>query len=123
MDQPGVCAIKQGRYLIPPQCYLKMDVIGAVEVVGVREDTEPKITCQREKESLVDENAKIFDTILVGEAIEITRGKLEILKDRGRDTCGVFKSFFHFFSVGQTPHCPKFVEWCEDNFSITKGVI
>ena len=53
-----------------------MDVIGAVEVVGVRDDVEPEVTCRRAEESLVDENAKIFDTILVGEAIETTRGKL-----------------------------------------------
>ena len=66
-----------------------MDVIGEVEVVGVREDTEPEVTCWRVEESLVDENSEIFDTILVGEAIETARGKLEILKDRGRDTCSV----------------------------------
>ena len=71
----------------------------------------------------MDENAEIFDTILVGEAIEITRSKLENLKNRGGDTYGVFKSFFHFFSVGQTPHFLEFVEWCADNFSITEGVI
>ena len=59
----------------------------------------------------------------MGEAIETTRDKLKILKDRGGDTCGVFKSFFHFFSVGQTPHCPEFVEWCADNFSVTEEVI
>ena len=87
-----------------------MDVTGAVEVVGVRDDTEPMVTCRRSKESLVDENVKIFDTILVGESIETARGKLEILKDRGRDTCGVFRSFFHFFSIGPTPHFPEYVE-------------
>ena len=100
-----------------------MDVIGEVEVVGVRDDVEPEVTCQRVEESLVDENVEILDTILVGEAIETARGKLEILKDRGGDTCDVFKSFFHFFSVGQTPHFPKFVEWCADNLSIAEGVI
>ena len=67
--------------MIAPQCYLKMDVIGVLEVVGVRDDTEPKVTCRRAEESLIDENAEIFDTILVGEAIETARGKLEILKD------------------------------------------
>ena len=39
------------------------------------------------------------------------------------DTCGVFKSLFHFFSVNQTPQCPEFVEWCTENFSVTEGVI
>ena len=64
-----------------------------------------------------------FNTILVGESIETTRSKLENLKNRGGDTCGVFKYFFHFFSVGQTPHFPEFVEWCVDNFFVAKGVI
>ena len=100
-----------------------MDVIGEVEVVGVRDDVELEATGQRAEESLIDENVEIFDTILVGEAIETARGKLEILKDRGRDTCGVFKSFFHFFSIGQAPHFPEFVEWCAHNFSVTEGVI
>ena len=63
MDQPRDFATKQGRPLILSQCYLKMDVI---EVVGVRDDVEPKDTGQRVEESLVDENADIFDTILVG---------------------------------------------------------
>ena len=100
-----------------------MDVIGAVEVVGLRDDTEPEVTYRRAEESLVDKNAEIFDTILVGETIETTRGKLEVLKDQGSDTYGVFKSFFHFFSVSQTPNCPEFVEWCACNFSTTEGVI
>ena len=78
MDQPGDCDAEQGRPMIPSQCYLKMD---RIEVVGVRDDVEPEVTCQRAEESLVDENVNIFDTILVGEAIETSRGKLEILKD------------------------------------------
>ena len=92
-------------------------------MVGVRDDVEPEATGQRVEESLVDENVDIFDTILVGEAIETAKGKLEILKHLGEDTYGVFKSFFHFFSVGQTPHFPKCVEWCANNFSVTEGVI
>ena len=106
--------------MVPPQCYLKMDVI---EVVWVRDDVEPEAMGRRIEESPLDENIEIFDTILVGEAIETATGKLEALKNRGRDTCGVFKSFFHFFSVDQTPHCPEFVEWCANNFSVTEGII
>ena len=45
-------------------------------MVGVRDDVEPEVTCQREEEILVDENADIFDTILVGEAIETATSKL-----------------------------------------------
>ena len=73
MDQPGDCVAEQGRPLIPSHCYLKMDII---EVVGVRDDVEPKTTSRRAEESLVDENADIFDTILVGEAIETATSKL-----------------------------------------------
>ena len=100
-----------------------MDVIGAIKLVGVRDDIEPEVTCRRAKEILVDENVNIFDTILVGEAIETARGKLEALKNRGRDTYDVFKSLFHFFSVDQTPHCPEFVKWCANNLSVIEGVI
>ena len=67
---------KQGRPLMLPQCYLKMEKVGEVEVVDVRDNAEPEVPCQRVEESLVDENADIFDTILVGETIEATRGKL-----------------------------------------------
>ena len=81
-----------------------MDMVGEVEVVEVRDNAEPTVAFRRVEESLVDENVKIFDTIMVGEAIEAARGKLKILKEESRDTCGVFKSFFHFFSVDQTPH-------------------
>ena len=59
----------------------------------------------------------------MGETIETPRGKLEDRKNWGMDTCGVFKSFFHFFSVDPTPQCPEFVRWCTENFSATEGVI
>ena len=66
-----------------------------IEVVGVRDDVEPEAAGRRIEESLLDKNVEIFDTILVGEAIETARGKLEALKNIGRYTYGVFKSFFH----------------------------
>ena len=100
-----------------------MEKVGEVEVVDVRDNAEPEVASRRVEENLIDENAEIFDTILVGETIEALRGKLEVLKDQGSDTCGVFKSFFHFFFVDQTPHFPEFVKWCVDNFFVTKGVI
>ena len=120
MNQPKHCAAEQGRPLIPSQFYFKMD---RIESVGVRDDVEPETTSQMVEESLVDKNAEIFDTILVGEAIETSKDKLEYLKNRGGDTCGVFKSFFHFFSIGQTPHFPEFVKWCAYNFFSIEGVI
>ena len=58
-----------------------MEKVGEVEVVYVRDSAEPKVACQRAEESLMDENVKIFDTILVGETIEAARGKLEVLKN------------------------------------------
>ena len=66
-----------------------------IEVVWVRDDVDPEAMGRRIEESMLDEKIEIFDTILVGEAIETARGKLETLKKLGRDTCGVFKSFFH----------------------------
>ena len=58
-----------------------MEKVGEVEVVDVRDNAKPEVTCWRVEESLVDENADIFDTILVGATIEATRCKLEVLKD------------------------------------------
>ena len=72
---------------------------------------------------MLNVNYDVCDTILMGETIETTRGKLEDCKNRGMDTYGVFKSFFHFFFVSPTPQCPEFVEWCVDNFFVTEGVI
>ena len=74
-----------------------------MEVVGVRDDIKPEVSGQNTEEHLLDANSEVYDTILMGEAIETTRGKLEDRKNQGLDTCGVFKSFFHFFSVNQTP--------------------
>ena len=76
----------------------------------MRDDVEPEATGGRTEERLLDKNVEIFDTILVGEDIETAKGKLEALKNRGRDTYGVFDSFFHFFSINQTPHYPEFIE-------------
>ena len=45
----------------------------------------------KEEKIFVDEYAEMFDTILLVEAVEAHKSKLEVLKDQGRDTCGVFK--------------------------------
>ena len=74
-----------------------------MEVVGVRDDVEPKATGRRTEENLLDTNAEFFYTILIGETIETAKGKLEDLKNWDIDTYGVFRSFFHFFPVNQTP--------------------
>ena len=49
--------------------------------------------------------------------------KCKILKYQGSDTHGVFRSFFYFFSVEQNPNCPKFVEWCVNNYSAAQEVV
>ena len=89
----------------------------------MRDDIEIEVSSQRMEEHLLDTNSEVFDTILMGETIETTRGKLEDRKNWGIDTRGMFKSLFHFFSVNQTPQSPEFFEWCAENFSVTEGVI
>ena len=74
-----------------------MEKVGEIEVVDAGDNAESRVIGRREEESLVDENAEIFDTILLGKIVETNKGKLEFLKDQGSDTCGVFKSFFSFF--------------------------
>ena len=94
-----------------------------MEVIRVRDDIEPEISGQNTEEHMFDANSEVYDTFLVGGTIETTRGKLEERKNRGMDTCGVFKSFFHFFSIDPTPQCPEFVEWYAKNFSAIEEVI
>ena len=48
---------------------------------------------------------------------------MKILKDQGSDTHGVFRSFFYFFFIEQTPNCPEFVKWCANNYSTAEEVI
>ena len=100
-----------------------MDRPEEIEVVEVGDNEELGASGWKEEERFIDEDAEIFDTIMLGEVVEVAKGKLEVLKDQGRDTCGVFKSFFNLFSINQTPHCPEFVEWCAYNFSTSEGVI
>ena len=50
----------QDRPLLLPQCYLKMEIVGEVEVVDVRDNAEPEVACRRVEECLVDENGDIF---------------------------------------------------------------
>ena len=100
-----------------------MEKVGEIELVDVGYNAKSRVIGWREEESLVDENVEIFDTVLLDEIVETTKGKLEVLKDQGSNTYDVFKSFFDFFFVNQTPHYHEFVEWCAYNFSVTKGVI
>ena len=68
-----------------------------IEVVEVRDNEELGVIGQKDEEIFVDENAEIFDTILLNETIETDKGKLEVLNDQVNDTCGAFRSFFPFF--------------------------
>ena len=94
-----------------------------IEVVKVADSEKLGVSCQKVDEIFEDKNDEVFDTILLNEAIEMAKNKLKILKDQGSDTRGVFRSFFYFFFVDQTPSFPKFVEWCANNYSVAEGVI
>ena len=76
-----------------------MEKVREIEVVDVGDNAESRVVGQREEESLVDKNVEIFDTILLGKMIDTAKGKLEVFKDQGSDTYGVFRYFFHFFFV------------------------
>ena len=80
-----------------------------IDVVEVGDNEELGVIGWKDEESFMDENFEIFDTIILNETIETAKGKLKVLKDQASDTYGIFRSFFHFFSVNQTPHCPEFV--------------
>ena len=70
---------------------------------------------QNVEETLEDKDSEIFDTILLNDNVETAKNKLKILKDHGIDTHGVFSSYLFYFSIGQTPNCSQFVEWCTCN--------
>ena len=89
----------QGRNPNTSSVLLKMDKMGEIVVVEVGDNKELGVICQKDEESFVDKNEKIFDTILLNKTIETAKGKLEEHKDQGSDTYGVFSSFVHFFSV------------------------
>ena len=94
-----------------------------IEVVEVADSEKLGVSCQKVEESFEDKNTEVIGTILLNETIEMAKNKLKILKDQGSDTRGVFRSFFYFFFVDQTPNCPEFVEWCANNYSAAKEVI
>ena len=98
----------------------RMDERGVIEVAN---NEELGVSYQRDEKSFEDKNAEIADTILRNETIETCKNRLKVLKDQGNNTHGVFKSFFWFFSLNQTPNYPEFVEWCISNYFETEGVI
>ena len=59
-----------------------MDRPEEIEVLEVGDHEELWISSRKEEEGLVDENAEIFDTILLNEAVEMDKGKLEVLRDQ-----------------------------------------
>ena len=89
-----------------------MDKIDGIELVELVDSEELGVSYQRDDKVFEDKNAEIAYTVLINETIETTKNKLKIVKDQGSDTCCVFKSFFYFFSVDQTPNFPEFVKWC-----------
>ena len=80
-----------------------MDKIEKIEVIEVGDNEESWVIGQKDEESFIDENAEIFDTILLNEIVETPKGKLEVLKDQGSDTCGVFKSLSIFSLLTKPP--------------------
>ena len=76
-----------------------MDRMDDTEVITVADNEEVGVSYRRDEKIFEDKNAEIVDTILMNETIETTKDRLKVLKDQGNDTCGVFKSFFYFFSV------------------------
>ena len=78
---------------------------------------------QKVEELLEDRNADVFDPILLNGCIEAMKQKLNLLKDQGKELHNIYQSFFHLFSTEQSPGFPKFVEWCVNNYSLSKRVI
>ena len=52
-------------------------------MIDVGGNADSRARGQREEESIVDDNAEIFDTNLVDETVETAKGKLEVLKGPG----------------------------------------
>ena len=94
-----------------------------IEVVEVADNEELGVSCQKVEKIFEDKNDEVSDTILLNETIEMDKNKLKILKDKGSDTHGVFRYFFYFFSVDQTPNFHEFIEWCANNYSAAQEVI
>ena len=51
---------KQGRHPNTPSVLSKMEKVGEIEVVDVRDNAESRLTHQREEESLMNENVEIL---------------------------------------------------------------
>ena len=60
---------------------------------------------------------------MLNDSVEATQAKLKALQSQGIDTHEMFRSFFFYFSVEQTPSCPEFIKWCINNYSLSEGVI
>ena len=46
-----------------------------------------------------------------------------MLKYQEIDIHNVYQSYFHFFTTNQTLNCLEFVNWCANNYSLSKRVI
>ena len=123
VDEFEHCANWQGRHSETFPIFLKMDNMDEIEVVEVVDNEDLGVSYHKDEKRFEEKKVEIFDTILMNETIETAKNKLKILKDRSSDTHGVFKSFFYFFSIDQTPNYPEFIEWCVNNYSTIEGVI
>ena len=72
-----------------------------------KEDLEVhNLEYQNVEEFLEDKDSKIFSTILLNDNVETAKNKLNILKDQGIDTHGVFGSYLFFFFIEQSLNWP-----------------
>ena len=84
---------------------------------------DQKVKVQWAEDSLTDKDTELFDTIMLNDSVEASQANLNALQSQGIDTHGVFRTFFFYFFIKQTPSSPEFIKWCVNNYSPSEGVI
>ena len=113
-----------------PLSYLSRDQVGpcfyskqVYNVAKVEELEVQNLEYQKNEELYDDKDSEVFDTILLNGPIEFINKKIKILKDTGTDVHGIYRSYFHHFSIDQTLSFHEFVDWCHTSYSSSKRVI
>ena len=75
---------------------------------------------QKIEELFEDKDAEFLDTILINGHVDTIKEKLNLLKYQGTNIHNVYQSYFHYFTTNQTLRCPDFIDWCANNYSISK---
>ena len=65
----------------------------------------------------------ICDPILLVFSVSVSKDHLWQHNSQGNDIFNVCSSFLYYFSIEQTLHFPKFVEWCMNSYSSFERVI